>query len=92
MSTVVCVFRFPACNATSGKILPICHSICPLVDEILAQCSKGFFVGNSTFANVNRLLGNFECRKPQSYYNFPLQYIASDPNDCSAFSEYIIVD
>ena len=85
ITTVICVFRFPACNPMTGMILPICPDLCPLVDDIVMQCSLEFFRNNPEFPNVNRLLDEFECLDPQSYYNFAIQYISTD--DCSAFGK-----
>ena len=72
----------------TGMILPICPDVCPLVDDIVSQCSLEFFRNNEEFPNVNQLLDDFVCLEPQSYYNFPIQYISTD--DCSAFSKWII--
>ena len=89
--TVICVFSFPACNERRGTILPICRSICDVVDLIVERCtSQQFFRNNSAFPAVNRLFDTFVCLEPQSYYNFPAQYIESDPNICSGFGKYII--
>ena len=88
---MICVFRYPACNATTGKILPICRDICGLVDTFVGQCTESqFFRHNPDFPTVNHLLDTFVCLEPQSYYNFPAQYIETDPNDCSGFCKYII--
>ena len=90
ISTVICVFRYPACNDTTGKILPICPDICGLVDGVVNQCTESqFFRHNPDFPAVNHLLDTFVCLEPQSYYNFPAQYIETDPNDCSGFCKYI---
>ena len=88
ITTVICVFRFPACNDTTGTILPICSSLCPTVDAIVMECSLEFFRNNSDFPAVNELLDTFVCLEPQTYYNFPAQYI--DTEQCSAFGKYII--
>ena len=86
ISTVYCVFEYPACNDTTGKILPICPDICGLVDGVVNQCTESqFFRHNPNFPAVNHLLDTFVCLEPQSYYNFPAQYIETDPNDCSGF-------
>ncbi|XP_065910180.1 tyrosine-protein kinase receptor TYRO3-like isoform X2 [Dysidea avara] len=82
IGTVVCVFRFPGCNPDTGKILPICSFVCPVVDCIVDACSLEFFRNDPNFPEVNRLLDQFICRVPQTYYNFPSQYI-SDDSDCS---------
>ena len=80
--------RFPACNETRGTILPICRNICDFVDMVVSQCISQQFLNNPEFPAVNRLLDTFECLEPQSYYNFPAQYIETDPNICSGFCEY----
>ena len=81
---VICVFTFPACNPTTGRILPICRNRCGIVDSIVGVCSVEFFRNNPAFPAVNQLLDTFVCLEPQSYYNFPTQYIeTTDPNDCS---------
>ena len=91
ISTIICVFRFPACNPTTGRILPICPDICGLVDTVVGLCTESqFFRNNPEFPAVNELLDTFICLEPQSYYNFPAQYIETDPNDCSGFCKYII--
>ena len=86
------MFRFPACNETRGTILPICRDICGLVDGIVNQCTEEqFFRNNPDFPAVNQLLDTFVCSEPQSYYNFPIQYIETDPNICSGFCKYIYI-
>lgn len=90
VNTVVCVFRFPACNPETGKILPICPFVCPTVDCIVNECSLEFFAGDPNFPEVNRLLDIFMCNNPQTYYNFPSQYISTGDElnvDCSLISK-----
>lgn len=65
---MVCVFRFPTCNPDTGKILPICPSVCPIVDCIANTCSLEFFAGDPDFPEVNQLLDLFMCNEPQTYY------------------------
>ena len=83
------MFRFPACNATTGRILPICPDVCSFVDAVVMPCTNGFFRNNPDFPAVNQLLDAFVCLEPQSYYNFPSQYIETDPNDCLKICKYI---
>ena len=93
ISTIVCVFRFPACDETRGTIVPICRSDCSIVDLIVELCtSQQFFRNNPEFPAVNRFFDTFECLEPQSYYNFPAQYIETDPNICSGIRKYTIDD
>ena len=88
--TVNCVLKYPACKATTGKILPICQTFCGAVDNFVDICTESqFFRNNSDFPIVNHLLDTFVCLDPQSYYNFPAQYIETDPNDCIGFCKYI---
>jgi len=88
ITTMICIFRFPACNPSTGKTLPICTSICDSVDSIAKQCLLEYFGNNTEFPVVNQLLSAFRCHEPQTYINFPLQYIETDdPDDCSEFGE-----
>ena len=81
---MICALNFPACNPITGRVLPICEDQCILVDEIIRQCSTEFFRHNPEFPTVNRFLNTFVCDRPETYYNFPLQYIeTTNPNDCS---------
>ena len=92
INSVVCVLRFPACNATSGRILPICPDLCSFIDGvIIARCSSEFFANNPNFSAVNDLLNRFECLQPQSYYNFPAQYIENASVECSNFCKYRVL-
>ena len=91
-STLTCTLRFPACNGTTGKILPVCPEQCPTIDAIEMECSVEYFRNNSDFPAVNQLLDTTACLEPQMYYNLPAQYIATDPNDCIRFSKCIIDD
>jgi len=84
IGTVICVFRFPGCDPGTGKILPICPLACPIVDCIVDDCSLEFFAGDPNFPAINQLLNAFVCDDPQTYYNFPSQYI-SDPNENCSF-------
>ena len=91
-STVICVFSFPACNPITGRILPICSNRCGVVNFVIGECSLEFFRNDPEFPNVNRLLDTFVCDEPESYYNFPLQYIETmDPSDCISIGWYISI-
>ena len=84
------MFSFPACNPITGRILPICSNRCGVVNFVIGECSLEFFRNDPEFPNVNRLLDIFVCDQPESYYNFPLQYIETmDPDDCSSIGWYI---
>ena len=87
-STMDCMYRFPACNATTRKILPICPDICSFVDTVVNLCTEEFR-NNPDFPALNQLLDIFMCLEPQSYYNLPAQYIETNPNDCLKICKYI---
>ena len=88
-SIVICALRFPSCNDSRGTILPLCHNVCSLVDFAFESCiSRKFFRYNPRFPVVNQLLDAFVCVEPKSYYNFPIQYIDTNPSICSIISKY----
>lgn len=80
ITTMICVLTFPACNSTSGMILPICPDQCPTLDAIIEECSLESFRNNPDFSAVNELLDTIVCLEPQTYYNIPAQYIATSNN------------
>ena len=87
---MICVFSFPACNPATGRILPICSNRCGVVDIVIGRCSLEFFRNDPEFPAINQFLDTFVCNEPETYYNFPLQYIETmDPNDCSSIGWYI---
>ena len=88
LTFVMCAHRFPACNATTGRILPLCIADCPDINEIVAHCTMEFYM-NSDYPLTFQLFDSFACES-LSYLNFPLQYIETDPNECTEFSKYII--
>ena len=80
---VTCALTLPACNPTTGRILPICRSNCSAIDFNIADCTEPFR-NDPDFPALNEFLDTFECFDPQSYYPFPAQYIETDPNECIA--------
>ena len=87
MTFVICTFGFTACNATTGRLLPICFSDCPFIDYILEECSSEFHAGDPNYPGINQLLYPFPCLEPPAYYNFPAQYIETDPSQCLGFGK-----
>ena len=90
---VLCVHRFPACNATTGLLLSLCTTVCANLNNIIETCSSEYFIGDPNFPAMNQLFNTFTCADPASYYNFPRlnQYVDTDPNNCIGFSKYIIL-
>ena len=84
------MFRFPSCNPETGRILGICPNVCPTIDSIITDCSLEFFRNNPDFPAVNELLDTFVCLDPETYYNFPAEYIETEPEDCSQIRKYTI--
>ena len=84
---VMCVRRFSACNVTTGRLLPLCLTVCPTIDSIIEQCSNEF-----SDPAVSQVISRFQCQDLQSMYNFPLQYVSTNPNDCIELGKCIIID
>ena len=79
-----CVATFPTCDLiseTTGRLLSICPSLCPMIDALIAQCSVQF-VDNPSFVAINELFDSFICLEATTYYQFPLEYIETDPANC----------
>ena len=85
----MCTFEFTACNVSTGRLLPICTADCAIIDNILDDCSSEFHANDPNYPGVNELLYPFMCHEPQTYYNFPAQYIETDPSQCAGLSKYI---
>ena len=89
-STMSCMYRFPACNATTGRILTICPDVCSLIDTVVVKsCADEYFRNNPDFPALNRLIDGVMCLEPQSYIIFPAQYIETDPNACLKICKYV---
>ena len=85
---MMCTYRFPACNATTGKVIPLCLEACPDINSVIELCTREFFYNNPDYPFINQLLNSFSCES-QSYLNFPLQYIETDSIECVDFSKYV---
>lgn len=83
LSLFNCTVRYPACNANTSKVLPICPSQCSQVELRKAQCVV-LLDKYSDFQMVKGLLNTFECDEPGTYYNFHRSYI--DSSDCIMLS------
>ena len=84
---MTCMLRFPACDPTTGMILPICPEQCPTLDAIIMECSAEYFRNNPDFPAMNELLNTIVCLEPQTYYNIPVQYVTTAPNYCIELSK-----
>ena len=85
-----CMITYPACSVNREQLIPLCPSQCPQLSVQIAQCSLDLLnVYNSDFQLVQKLLNSFECDDPQTYYNFPSQYIENNSTNCLMISAYI---
>ena len=85
LSIVICTFSLPACNPTTRRILPTCSSNCSAINSNIADCVEPFR-NDPEFPVLSAFVDAFECREPQTYIPFPVQYIeTSDPNECFTF-------
>lgn len=83
-----CVIRYPACSANMKKLIPLCKSQCLSIDYQIAQCLI-YLEDNmliSDFPLVVNLLTSVECDEPETYYNFPLDYIENNSTECLMLS------
>ena len=81
----ICVYRYPACNATTGLLLPVCTEICPDVMSAIRDCSLESF----DYVYVSQTLNAFDCTQPQTYFTeFPSYYIETDPDECAVFGKH----
>ena len=89
ITAVTCVYRFPPCDPTTGRLLPICHQQCPDIESNIEECSPETL---EDYPSVSRLLDSFVCLEPQSYImNLPQQYIETDTSQCSELGKYTYV-
>lgn len=90
INTLDCIIRYPACNANTQKLIPICQSQCLLIDAQIPQCllylENNFLM--TDFPSVEELLRSVECDDPESYYNFPSHYIETNSTDCLMISKH----
>ena len=88
LTYVMCLRRFPACNDTTGRLTPLCLTDCPTFGNTITidECSGSFFINNQDFPLINELVNSVSC-EPESYINFPRQYIGNASNECVVFSK-----
>jgi len=81
-----CLVTLPVCNTTTGRVVPVCPTLCAMIDIEIAEC-RDFFANNSNLPAVNHLL-TINCSNPTTYYIFPRGNIENDiENGCIMFSE-----
>jgi len=85
-SVLNCVIKYPACSADMEKLIPICPSQCALIDFQKAKCL--LVLSDLDFSLVKGVLQSFKCVDPQTYYNFPQQYVdEANMTDCLTLSK-----
>ena len=91
LTYVMCAHKFPACNDTTDRLIPVCLAACSSLTQIIQECSGSFFfINDPDYPLTNELTNSFSC-EARSYINFPRQYIETDPNDCIEFSKYVCI-
>lgn len=87
-TALTCVYTFPACNPTTGRVVPICPELCPDIRSNIEECALG---SPENYPSLNSLYDSFVCTDPQTYFmNVPLQYIENDTSNCSALGKYTV--
>ena len=87
INTLNCIITYPVCDANMTMLRPVCESQCELISEQLTQCLMG--LPNEDFPLVtNNIFSNVTCDDPESYYNFPSQYIL---NSTDAAAECLMI-
>ena len=85
-----CVIGYPACRTNTYKLIPICRSQCTVINLQIRQCilCMEMNTNSSDYLLAKNLLNSFECDDPKTYYNFPLQYVETNSDDCITLSKF----
>ena len=78
------MISYPACNASTNKLIPICPSQCLSIDIHITQCSLDLL--NFNFPLLKDILNTIDCDEPETYHPFPSQYIDTTSTDCVMLS------
>ena len=77
-----CIFTYPVYDTNVTYIRPVCESQCEVISDQLTQCLMG--LPSEEFPLVTgSILSNVTCDDPESYYNFPSQYILNSTDDAA---------
>ena len=85
LDALSCVIRWPACNTDFEQLIPICETQCPTINRQIMQCLMN--LPSADFPLVTSVFSEFECTSPESYYNFPSQYIEEFSINCLMISK-----
>jgi len=88
IETLECLVALPVCNDTTGMIVPICPSLCTMIDSTITECRELFVNNSSEFPLVNQLL-TINCSNPTTYYKFPYRNIENGTDDL-CISELVV--
>ena len=80
IETLECLVTLPVCNDTTGMIIPICPSLCTMINSTIVECRELLVNNNLDFPLVNQLL-SINCSNPTTYYKFPSHIIENGTND-----------
>ena len=84
-TTLLCVLSFPACDLDTQKLLPICPSACPSIDNLIATCLP--LADLATIPTLASIFQSYNCSDPSSYFMLPDEFYNTEL--CNAFSELI---
>ena len=78
-----CIITYPVCEvaeANVARLRPICESQCEEITNQLTQCLMSLPEGEFPLVTDN-IFSEVTCDDPESYYNFPGQYILDSTNN-----------
>ena len=80
ISTLNCIMTYPVCDITMTRLRPVCESQCQIISAELTRCLE--MLPDEQFPLVTgSIFSQVACDDPESYYNFPSQYILDPTND-----------
>ena len=81
---VLCEYRYPACDPTTGTLFPLCPELCPAINSNVQNCALESY---EEYPTVLELFTAFECTDPETYLmNVPPKYI-SNSSFCTPLSK-----
>ena len=86
-----CILTYPVCDATVTRLRPICESQCEMITDLLTQCLMSLPEGEFPLVTDN-IFSEVTCNDPESYYNFPSQYIldSTDNDQCLMIGKFLL--
>ena len=87
ITAIACLLRYPACNSTTGVLLPLCHEFCASIDSNMENCAPESY---DNYPTLSVLINTVECTETETYLvNIPPQYISNDSTVCAEFGKSV---